>query len=174
MRHVPLRMKPRSRPLVRLANGLIGTAVGVYAFLDDLILGPVVVALAVWLPWYVTFTLTTAVLIMVNIACCNWLQKRWESWIQGYGAKLEARLERIRRGRLLRHPLAWIARESPVWFVIASGLIGTVIVVAVARVSGGKIVGGRDVVLGSMAYSVGFAATYTGVGVLIEDLLLAI
>jgi hypothetical protein len=54
---------------------------------------------------------------------------------------------------------------------IAAGLIGAVIVVAVVRLLGGKPVGGRRVVLASVAYSVGFAGTYTGVGVGINDLL---
>jgi hypothetical protein len=119
----------------------------------------------------VTFGLTAPVLTLVNIVCCNWLQRGWESWIHGHGARLEAKLERMRRGRLLRHPVGWIARESIVWFTIAAGLIGTVIVVAVTRLSGGREVGKRRIALASVAYSVGFAATYTGIGLGIGDLL---
>ncbi len=164
-------MRPESRPLVRLANGVIGAAVGIYAFLDDLFLGPILVGLAVWLPWYLTFGAAAGLLTSVNIACCNWVQRGWDSWIHGHGARLEARLERLRRVRLLRHPLGWITRDSDVLLTIAAGLIGTVIVVAVARVAGSKPVGQRRVVFASVAYSVGFAATYTGVGVGIGDLL---
>jgi hypothetical protein len=155
----------------RLAHGLTGAAVGAYAFLDDLFLGPIVVALAVWLPWYVVFGLAASALTFVNLACCDWLQRSWESWSHGHGAKLEQKLERWRRSRLLRHPVGWIARESAVWFVLAAGLIGTVIVVAVARLSGGASLGKHKVVLASIAYSAGFAATYTVVGLGIGDLL---
>lgn len=164
-------MRPKEHLLVRLADGLMGPAVGAYAFLDDLFLGPIVVGLAVWLPWYVAFGLAAPMLTLVNIASCNWLQRSWESWIQGHGAKLEAKLERLRRSRLLRHPVGWIARESEVWFVIAAGLIGTVIVVGVARLSGGEPVARRTLAFASVAYSAGFAATYTIVGLGIGDLL---
>jgi hypothetical protein len=164
-------MKPESRAGVRLGNGVIGAAVGVYAFLDDLLLGPILVGVTVWLPWYLTFGVATGVLTFVNIACCNWMQRSWDNWIHGHGATIEARLEKRRRSRLLRHPLGWITRDSDVWLTIAAGLIGTVIVVAVARLAGSKPVGPRRVMFGSVAYSVGFAATYTGVGVGLDDLL---
>jgi hypothetical protein len=164
-------MKPRSRGLVRFESGLVGAAVGAYAFLDDLLLGPLVSGLAAWLPWYVTLGPAAAVLTFVNIACCNWLQRRWQAWIQGHGAKLEAKLEKLRRGRLLKHPVGWITRDSDVWFTVAAGLIGTVIVVAVARLAGSTTVGPRRVLFASLAYSVGFAATYTAVGLGIGDLL---
>lgn len=164
-------MKPESHALVRLGNGVIGAAVAVYAFLDDLLLGPILIAVAVWLPWYLTLGVAAGLLTFINIACCNWMQRRWDSWIHGPGAKLAARLEKRRRSRLLRHPLGWITRDSDVWLTIAAGLIGTVIVVAVARLAGSKPVGQRRVMYASVAYSVGFAATYTGVGVGIGDLL---
>ena len=164
-------MKPVSRARARVVNGLIGTAVGAYAFLDDLFLAPIVIGLAVWLPWYLTLGMAAAGLTFLNIACCDWVQRSWESWIQGHGARLETRLEKMRRGRLLRHPVGWVTRDSDVWFTIAAGLIGTVIVVAVARLAGSKPVGRRRVMFASIAYSVGFAATYTGVGVGIGDLL---
>jgi hypothetical protein len=154
-----------------MQKGLIGAAVGAYAFLDDLFLAPIVVALAVWFPWYLTLAVAASVFTFVNIACCNWLQRSWESWIRGHGAKLEAKLEKMRRGRLLKYPVGWITRDSDVWLTIAAGLIGTVIVVAVARLAGSKPIGQRRVLFASLAYSVGFAATYTGVGVGIGDLL---
>ena len=90
------------------------------------------VGLTVWIPWYLTFSVAAGALTVVNIACCNWMQRRWDSWIRGYGAKLERRLDKLRRGRLLRYPVGWITRDSDVWLTIAAGLIGTVIVVAVA------------------------------------------
>jgi hypothetical protein len=163
--------KPESRAVVRLANGAIGAAVGVYAFLDDLLLGPTLVAVAVWFPWYLTLGVAAGALTFINIACCDWVQRSWDSWIHGYGAKLEAKLEKRRRSRLLKHPLSWITRDSDAWFTVAAGLIGTVIVVALARLAGSEPVGRRRVMYASVAYSVGFAATYTGVGVGIGDLL---
>jgi hypothetical protein len=163
--------KPESDALLRVPNGVIAAAVGVYAFLDDLLLGPILIGVAVWFPWYLTLGAAAGALTFVNIACCNWLQRSWDAWIRGQGAKLEIMLEKRRRSRLLRRPLGWITRDSDVWLTIAAGLIGTVIVVAVARLAGSKPVGPRRVMYASVAYSVGFAATYTGVGVGIGDLL---
>ena len=94
-------MSPESHALARVANGAIGALVGVYAFLDDLLLGPILVAVTVWVPWYLVFGVAACALTFINIACCNWMQRSWDEWIRGYGAKLEARLEKIRRGRLL-------------------------------------------------------------------------
>ncbi len=108
-------MKSKSQALVRLANGVIGALVAVYAFLDDLLLGPILVGVALWVPWYLTFGVAAGLLTSINIACCNWVQRSWDSWIHGRGAKLEARLEKRRRGRLLKHPLGWITRDSDVW-----------------------------------------------------------
>jgi len=148
--------------------------VAIYAFLDDLLVGPVLVGLAVWLPWLLVLGASAGFFTFVNILCCNWVQQRWDSWIHGQGAKLEAMLEKRRRSRLLRRPLRWITRDSNVWFTIAAGLIGTVIVVAVTRLAGSQPLGHRRIMFGSLAYSVGFSATYTGVGVGISDLLHAV
>ena len=164
---------PPSQLHSRLSNGLIGAAVAAYAFLDDLVLGPIGVGLATWLPWYVTFGVASVVFSCLNVACCAWLQRSWETWSHGHGARVEAMLAKKRRSRLLRRPVAWITRDSDVWFTIAAGLIGTIIVVAVARLSGSRPLGLRRIVFGSVAYSVGFAATYTGVGVGIGDLVRA-
>jgi hypothetical protein len=129
------------------------------------------VAVAVWFPWYLTLGLAAGLFTFINVACCNWVQLSWDSLIHGPGAKLEAKLEKRRRSRLLRHPVGWITRDSDIWVTIAAGLIGTVIVVATVRLLGGKPVGRRRVMLASVAYSIGFAATYTVVGVGIDDLL---
>lgn len=163
-------MKPESHVPVRLANRVIGAAVATYAFLDDLLLGPILVAGAVWFPWYLVLGSAAGLFTFINVACCNWVQQSWDSWIHGQGAKLESRLEQRRRSRLLRHPVGWITRDSDVWVTIAAGLIGTVIVVTVVRLLGGNPVGRRRVIFASLAYSIGFAATYTGVGVGIGDL----
>jgi hypothetical protein len=167
----PTVAKPERHAPERLERGVVGAAVAVYAFLDDLFLGPILVTTAVLFPWYLTMGAASVLFTFVNVACCNWLQRGWDSWIDGHGAKLETRLAKLRDGRLLRYPARWITRDSDVWVTVAAGLIGTVIVVAVIRLLGGKPVGHRRVVFASLAYSAGFAATYTGVGIGIDDLL---
>ena len=117
-------------------EGLVGGAVAAYAFLDDLLLGPALVAAAVVFPWYVTFAAAASLFTCVNVACCNWVQQRLESWIHGHGAKLEAILAKWRRSRLMRRPIGWLTRDSDVWVTMAAGLIETVIVVTAVRLLG--------------------------------------
>ncbi len=163
--------KPEPHALKRLKYGVVSTAVGVYAFLDDLLLGPILVAAGVLFPWYLTMGAATGTFTLVNVVCCNWLQRSWDSWTHGHGARLEARLAKLRDGRLLKYPARWITRDSDVWVTVGAGLIGTVIVVTVIRLLGGQPVGHRRVVFASFAYSAGFAATYTFVGIGLNDLL---
>lgn len=154
----------------RFENGLIGAAVGGYAFLDDLVLGPLLIGLAAWLPWWVMLPAAWAAFSALNVVCCEWLQGSWDTWVTGYGAKIEAQLEKRRRSRLLRRPLSWVTRDSDAWFTVAAGLIGTIIVVAIVRLSGGGALSQRRLIFGSVAYSFGFAATYSGVGVGIGEI----
>ena len=163
--------KPQGRPLATLEQGVIAAAVGIYAFLDDLLLGPMLVAAAVLFPWYLILASAAGLFTFINIGCCTWLQRRWDRWVHCHGARLEARVDKLRRGRLTRHPIRWMTRDSDVWVTIAAGFIGTVIVVGVIRLLGGPPVTHRRLVYASVAYSAGFAATYTGVGVGIHDLL---
>lgn len=157
--------------LTRFKSGVVGTGVAIYAFLDDLLLAPILIAAAVLFPWYLTMGVAAGTFTLLNVACCNWVQSSWDSWIHGQGARLEARLAKLRDHRVLRYPVRWITRDSDVWVTVAAGLIGTVIVITVIRLLGGKPVGHRRLVFASLAYSAGFAATYTGVGVGLDDLL---
>lgn len=163
--------KPTSRVLKRLHYGVVGTAVAVYAFLDDLLFAPVLITAAVLFPWYLTSGVSTAVFTFVNVVCCSWVQRSWDTWIHTQGARLEARLAKLREGRLLKYPARWITRDSDIWVTVAAGLIGAVIVVTVIRLLGGTPIGRRRVIFGSLAYSAGFTATYTGVGIGLHDLL---
>jgi hypothetical protein len=163
--------KPTSRAVKRFRHGVVGTAVAVYALLDDLLFAPVLVTAAVLFPWYLTLCVATAVFTFVNVVSCTWVQRRWDTWIGTQGARLEARLARLREGRLLKYPARWITRDSDIWVTVAAGLIGTVIVVTVIRLLGGTPIDRRRVIFGSLAYSAGFTATYTGVGIGLHDLL---
>ena len=163
--------KPPSRALKQLHFGIVGTAVAVYAFLDDLLFAPVLIAAAVLFPWYLTLVVATAVFTFVNVVSCSWVQRSWDTWIHARGARLEARLAKLRARRLMKYPARWITRDSDIWVTVAAGLIGTVIVVTVIRLLGGAPVGRRRVIFASLAYSAGFTATYTGVGIGLHDLL---
>lgn len=152
------------RAIRALLTTAIATFVGAIAFVDDLVIGPIVIALAAWLPALVTFAVAAGAYSFVTLWACEWMLRRWESWIAGNGSRLERRFEKWRRGRLLKYPVRWIERGSTFWFALASVILGTVIVVAVARLSTGEPVPRRRVVVSAVVYGVWFAALYTAIG----------
>ena len=75
------------------------------------------------------------------IACCRWVDRRIETWLEG-----------IRASRLMRHPVAWIQRGSDRWYALAAAVANPILVAGVARFVGGTQVGERRIVLGAVAY----------------------
>lgn len=140
---------------------LIGGAVTAYALLDAYILGPVVIELSAWFDPFVVFGVATAVLTLLNVACCSWLDRRGDN---GKPGRLEARLERLGSSRLMRRPVDWVTRGSSLWFVLGAVIINAIFVVGVARFLGGRPVDRRRIVLASAAYSITFAAFFVALG----------
>jgi hypothetical protein len=141
---------------------LTGGAISAYALLDAYVLGPVVIELSAWLDPFVVFGVAAAVLTLINIACCSWLERR------GHGpdkpSRVEARLERIGSSRLMRRPVRWIADGSAAWLVLSAVIVNAIFVVGVARFVGGRRVARRRILLASAAYSISFAAFFVAVG----------
>ena len=102
------------------------------------------------------------------LAANHW--SNFDPWPLGIPLVPRRFLRFMAKSELFWFPLGWIARDSTVLLTIAAGLIGAVIVVAVTRLAGSKPIGQRRILFASVAYSVGFAATYTGVGVAIKNL----
>jgi hypothetical protein len=103
------------------------------------------------------------------VACCRWVNRRWDEWLAGHTNRVEARLERMRASRLLKHPVAWIQRGPDRWYALASALANPILVVALARSIGGKPVGDRRIVLGSVAYAISYVALWSLVGLALAD-----
>jgi hypothetical protein len=148
---------------------VVGTAISIYAVFDSLLAGVPVAALAAFLNPLIVFAGAAALLTLLNIACCNWIQRQWESWIAGNAKRLETRLEKMRKGRMMRHPVSWITRGSDAWYTLAAALANAIIVAALARFIGGEPVSERRIFLGSVAYSISFAATFSVTGFLVGD-----
>ena len=154
--------KNSSRGFAQSARvALVGGAVTAYALLDAYVLGPVVIELSAWFDPLVVFGVATAVLTLVNVACCSWLERRGEGRAPG---RIEARLERLGSSRLMRRPVQWITRGSSAWFVLAAVIVNAIFVVGVARFLGGAPVNRRRIMLASAAYSVTFVAFFVAVG----------
>ncbi len=146
-------------------TGAAGAVVGAVAFFDGACIGmPVAVLAAAWRPLPV-FAGGAAAVCLLAIACCTWLERRWDDWFSGNGNRLEKRLDRMRESRLLRKPVAWLQHGSDRQYAFAAAVANPVLVAALARSIAGRPIGRRRIVLGSVCYAIPYVALWTLVGV---------
>ena len=142
----------------------IGTGVGAFAFFDGVFLGlPIAVLAAVFRPLIVYPVAVVAVILLV-IACCTWVDRRWDEWFSGHGKKIETRLESMRESRLMSHPVAWIQNGSNRGYAFAAAVANPILIAGLARFIGGKPIGERRILLGAVAYAIPYVAMWTIVG----------
>jgi hypothetical protein len=110
-------------------------------------------------------------LIVINIVSCRWLQRYWDAWIATSGKRVEAKLEQLRKVVVMRHPVAWITRGSDWWFALATAIVNPIIVVAAARIIGGRPITERRIVIAAVAYAVPMAAVFTFTGYVLGEAL---
>src|SRR4249919_2372613 len=101
------------------SKAFIGAAIAFYALFDTLTLGVTTTALAIVFNPLTVFIVAAVVITIINYACCTWVDREWGNWATGPGKKVEARLERFRSGRIMRHPVEWVTRGTA-WFALAA------------------------------------------------------
>ena len=116
--------------------GVIGTAIGIYAYADALVLGTLVVFLSALTVPLIVFGIAAVLLFFVNLWMCNWIERQWDVLIVGRETRFEKRLAKLRKGRVMRHPVRWITGGSAGMFALAAALMNAVTVVAAARLIG--------------------------------------
>ena len=155
-------------------TGVVGTVVGAVAFFDGVFIGlPIALLAASLRPLLVYAVAVTAVIVLV-IACCSWVDRRWDDWFSGNSKRVEGRLESMRRSRLMRHPVAWIQRGSDRWYALAAAVANPILIGALARLVGGRPIGRRRIILGAVAYAIPYCAMWTIVGFALGDTIRAI
>jgi hypothetical protein len=151
-------------------TGLIGTLIAFYAFFDVIPIAVVVIALTAWFERpLILFGITAVALLVINIASCAWVQRHWDAWVAGNGKRVENRLEKMRKSRLMKHPVAWITRGSDWWYALATAIVNPIIVVAAARLLGGEPISERRIMIASVAYAIPMAAVFTYTGYAIGE-----
>jgi len=65
--------------------------------------------------------------------------------------------------------VAWIQRSSDGWYALAAALANPILVAAFAHSIGGKPIGQRRILLGSVAYAVPYVAIWSLVGFALGD-----
>ena len=154
-------------------SAVAGTVVMAFAFFDGVFIGAPIAVLAAALrpvPLYCVAVVAVALLV---IACCRWVDRRWDYWFTGKGSRLETRFDAMRASRVMRHPVAWVQRGSDRWYALAAAVANPILMAALARLVGGERIGERRIVLGAVAYAIPYVAMWTLVGLVVSGSLRA-
>ena len=155
-------------------SAVVGTVVMALAFFDGIFIGaPIALLAAAFRPVTVYCGAVLAVAFLV-IACCRWVDRRWDEFFTGNGRRIETRLDAMRASRLMRHPVAWIQRGSDRWYALAAAVANPILVAGLARFVGGRQIGRRRIVLGAVAYAIPYVAMWTLVGLVVSGSLRAL
>jgi hypothetical protein len=155
-------------------TGIVGTVVAAVAFFDGVFIGAPIAVFAAAFSASLVYVVATAVVIGLVIACCRWLDRRWDDWFAGNGKRIETALERMRTSNLMRHPVAWIQSGSDRSYAFAAAVANPILVAGLARFIGGGRVGDRRIVLGAIAYAVPYVAMWSFVGFAVGQALRAV
>ena len=155
-------------------TGIVGTVVAAVAFFDGVFIGAPIAVFAAAFSASLVYVVATAVVIGLVIACCRWLDRRWDDWFAGNGKRIETALERMRTSNLMRHPVAWIQSGSDRSYAFAAAVANPILVAGLARFIGGGRVGNRRIVLGAIAYAVPYVAMWSLVGFAVGQALRAV
>jgi hypothetical protein len=155
-------------------TGIAGTVVAAVAFFDGVFIGAPIAVFAAAFRASIVYVVATAVVIGLVIACCRWLDRRWDDWFAGNGKRIETALERMRTSNLMRHPVAWIQSGSDRSYAFAAAVANPILVAGFARSIGGGPVADRRIVLGAIAYAVPYVAMWSLVGFAVGQALRAV
>ena len=158
-RHLRTRVKS-------VANGAIAAAImTVLGYVDDLTVGPTVIALAAKLPALPTFAITSVVYGVVQYFASLWLIAHWDEWIRSEdGRRFEARLEKWRHGRFTLRLVDAVTSGSTFWYVVASLAFATVNIVGIWALSTDEPMPRSRILLSAAVYATWCAALWTAAG----------
>ena len=162
-----------SAPRSTVRTTAMGTFIAIYGLFDTLLMGVPIVLLAAWLNPLLVFAVAAVGVTAADGLCCTWLDREWDRWFAGSGRRIEAHLERIRAGRLLRRPVAWIEYGSDRQFALGAAITNAIIATVISRLLTGAPVGPRRILMASFAYGVFFTGLYAFVGSLLGSVLRA-
>jgi hypothetical protein len=146
------------------ANALVGTAIGLYAIFDTLIVGLPILVLAIRFNALAVFGIAAAAVFLLNVACCTWVDANWGLFAAGPGERVEAKIEQLRTRKALEKPIGWITSGSARSYALAAAVINAILVVATARVVTGSPVGAQRIRTASLTYALLFSAVYSACG----------
>jgi hypothetical protein len=160
----------KSAPPPQRRDAVIGTVVGAYAIFDSLVLLAVLVTLVMFLDPLGVYLGSIALITLLNLACCRWLDRRWDVWVAaGHARRLEPRLAKLRASSVMQRPLRWITGGSTALFAAAAAVINPVIVIGIGRMLGGEPIGDRRSGIASLSYAVVVSSLYLVVAIAVRQ-----
>ena len=145
----------------------VGTVIAILSIFDALIFGLPTLLLALYFNPLAVFVVALAILVLVNVWACTWIDRKWDAWI--VGTRFETRMQKVRTGKRAKRPTDWIQRGSNLWFAFAAVLLNAIQVIAVTRLITGRAVGKRRIVIASIAYSLFVAGIFSLFGFALGD-----
>lgn len=145
-------------------SAMLGSAIGLYAVFDTLILGLPILVLAVRFNPLAVFGIAVLSVFLLNVACCTWVDANWGLFAAGPGGRVEARIQKLRARKSLEKPIGWITNGSARSYALAAAVINAILVVATARVVTGSPVGAQRIRTASLTYALLFSAVYSFCG----------
>ena len=166
LRYPPLVSERIDTEVVRpgKATAVIGGAIAFYAVFDTLTVGLPLLVLSARYQSFLVFALGALAVFALNVACCTWVDDNWGTWMAGSGARVEAKLARMRDAKALRKPIGWIRTGSTLTYALAAAVINAILVVATARVVTGRAVGAARIRTASLAYALLFTGVFAASG----------
>jgi hypothetical protein len=146
------------------ASVILGSAIGLYAVFDSLMVGLPILVLAVRYNSLAVFGVAAVGVFLLNVVCCTWVDANWGPFAAGPGGRVEARIEKLRTRKTLEKPIGWITSGSARSYALAAAVINAILVVATARVVTGSPVGAQRIRTASLTYALLFAAVYSVCG----------
>jgi hypothetical protein len=148
-------MEPSGAP-----SRAVGLIVAAVAFFDAVFVGAPIAFLAASLRPVPVFVGAAIAVCVLSIACCSWVNRRWDLWSARTGGRMQKRLDGMRGSRLMSRPVAWIERGSDRAYALAAAVGNPILVATFARLVGGGPVSERRIWLGSVAYAIPYAAMW--------------
>lgn len=91
-----------------------------------------------------------------------------------YGKRVEKKLEKMRKGRIMRHPVGWITGGSEALFGLGASLTNAITAVAIARLIGGQKVGERRTFVAAASFGIFCAGLGSLIGFAAGDVIRAL
>ena len=150
---------------------VIGMAIAVYAVFDTLIIGLPTLVLSARYDSLRVFGIAALAVVLLNVACCTWIDNHWGEWVAGSGARVETRLQKMRDKKSLQKPVSWIEQGTAGRYALAAAIVNAILVIGSARIITGRPVGPHRILVAAISYGVIFTAVYSLCGYMIGRLI---